>query len=148
MRTRGDIAGTGLSGFGLGAVLVGVAVAGLGAPVTAPAGTPQTTEHLITINATALEPPTWWYVPGVTPIIWSLDPDSTEAYRTTEVRQIKLKPGAYRFGTFTFDFPFVITLDGKVEFPSTLDECVEGRGTQSLTIRCSRTMPYGGNPEY
>jgi len=135
-------------GFGLCAVLVGVVAAGVEATVAASAVSPHTTEHLITINATALEPPTWWYVPGITPIIWSLDPDSTEAYRTTDVRQIRLKPGAYRFGTFTFDFPFVITLEGKLEFPSTLDECVDGRGTQSLTIRCSRTMPYGGTREY
>lgn len=107
-----------------------------------------TKEHAITIDATALKPPTWWQVPGITPMIMTYDPDSTDAYRTTEVRQIKLKPGKYRFGTFTFDFPFTVSLEGKLEFASSLDQCVEGRGTQQLTVRCSRTVPYGGQRDY
>jgi hypothetical protein len=41
-----------------------------------------TKEHSITVDATTLHPPSWWYVPGVTPLIWSMDPDNTEAYRT------------------------------------------------------------------
>ncbi|MGH7163910.1 MAG: hypothetical protein ACREIS_00115, partial [Nitrospiraceae bacterium] len=44
---------------------------------------PHLTEYRITIDATALHPPTWWYVPGVTPIIMSMDPETTEALRTT-----------------------------------------------------------------
>jgi hypothetical protein len=105
-------------------------------------------EHGITIDATALTPPTWWYVPGVTPIIHSLDPDSTEAYRTTDARELKLKPGAYRFGTFTFSFPFTVTLDGTLDFPKSVDQCVSGRGAQQLTIRCSRMQPYGGQRDW
>jgi hypothetical protein len=42
-----------------------------------------TKEHAITIDATTLHPPSWWYVPGVTPLIWSMDPENTEAYRTS-----------------------------------------------------------------
>jgi hypothetical protein len=105
-------------------------------------------EYAITVDATALTPPTWWYVPGVTPIIWSLDPDNTEALRTTAPHELKLKPGTYRFGTFTFDFPFTVTLAGVLEFAPSLDQCVSGRGTRTLTVRCSRTQPYGGTREY
>jgi hypothetical protein len=105
-------------------------------------------EHVIRVDATALTPPTRWYVPGITPIIWSLDPESTEALRTTDPYDLKLKPGKYRFGTFTFDFPFVVTLEGVLDFAPTLDACVQGRGTQTLTVRCSQTMPYVGQTDY
>lgn len=109
---------------------------------------PYSKEYGITIDATALIPPTWWQVPGKTPMIMTLDPESTEAFRTTAPRELKLKPGSYRFGTFTFDFPFVVTLEGVLDFAPSLDQCVSGRGTQVLTVRCSRTQPYGGQPEY
>jgi hypothetical protein len=109
---------------------------------------PHLQEHVIHVDATTLTPPTWWYVPGVTPIIWSLDPEYTEAFRTTDARDLKLKPGKYRFGTFTFDFPFVITLKGELDFDSSLDQCVSGRGTRKLTVRCSQTMPYAGQSDY
>jgi len=107
-----------------------------------------TKEYAITVDATGLNPPSWWYVPGVTPIIWSMDPDNTEAYQTTTAKELNLKPGNYRFGTFTFDFPFTVTLDGVLDFAPSLDQCVSGRGTQTLVIRCSRTQPYGGQPDY
>ncbi len=105
-------------------------------------------EYAITIDATTLHPPTRWQVPGVTPMIMTMDPDSTEAYATTERRELKLKPGSYKFGTFTFDFPFTITLEGKLDFAPSLDQCVAGRGTQMLTVTCSRMYPYGGKREY
>src|SRR5256886_249631 len=105
-------------------------------------------EHAITIDATALNPPTRWHVPGVTPIIWSMDPAYTEALRTTEPRELRLQPGTYRFGTFTFDFPFKVTLEGVLEFASSLDQCVTGRGTQTLTVRCSQPQPYSGQRDY
>jgi hypothetical protein len=119
-------------------------------PASAGAATqrPHTKEYAITIDATALNPPTWWYVPGVTPIIWSMEPDNTEALRTTTPHELKLKPGSYRFGTFTFDFPFTVTLEGKLDYASSLDQCVGGRGSNALTIRCSRTQPYGGQADY
>ncbi len=120
-----------------------------------PAGPVQTApppahmkEYAIMIDATTLHPPTRWQVPGITPMIMTMDPDSTEAYATTERREIKLKPGAYKFGTFTFDFPFQITLDGKLDFAQSLDQCVAGRGTQMLMVTCSRMYPYGGEREY
>jgi hypothetical protein len=105
-------------------------------------------EYAIMVDATTLHPPTRWQVPGITPMIMTMDPDSTEAYATTERRELKLKPGSYKFGTFTFDFPFQITLDGKLDFAQSLDQCVAGRGTQMLMVTCSRMYPYGGKREY
>ena len=113
----------------------------------APRG-PYSKEYEIRVDPTALKPPTRWHVPGVTPIIASLDPEYTDAYSTTEQKVVKLKPGKYRFGTFTFDFPFVITLEGVVDFAPSLDQCVDGRGSRTLTVRCSRTQPYGGQRDY
>ena len=105
-------------------------------------------EHGITIDATKLSPSTRWQVPGVTPMIMSLDPEFTDAYATTEPHVLTLKPGRYHFGTFTFDFPFEVTLEGTLDFARSLNQCVEGRGTRTLTVHCSRTQPYGGQPEY
>ena len=112
----------------------------------AAAGPPAayTQEHAITIDATTIDPQSWWQVPGVTPSIYASDPESMDAYKTTESRALKLKPGKYKFGSFTFDFPFTVNLDGKLEYAHSLDQCVDGRGTQTLTIRCSRTYPHGG----
>ena len=103
-----------------------------------------TQEHVITVDATKINPQTWWYVPGVTPLIQASDPESMDAHRTTESRALKLKPGKYKFISFTFDFPFAVNLEGKLDIAQSLDQCVEGRGTQTLTIRCSRTYPHGG----
>lgn len=114
----------------------------------APLPGPYAKEHAITIDPTALEPPTRWHVPGVTPIIASLDPEYTDAYSTTERQVVTLKPGHYRFGTFTFDFPFEVTLDGVLDFSPSLDHCVDGRDTTTLTIRCSRVQPYTGDIDY
>lgn len=109
---------------------------------------PLLKEYIITINPTMLHPPTRWHIPGVTPLIWTGDPASSQAFKTTEARQVKLKPGEYRFGTFTFDFRFRVTLSGTLDYPSALDQCVSGRGTQTLTIRCSHTQPYPQEPDY
>jgi hypothetical protein len=116
----------------------------------AAAGQPAsyTKEHAITIDATTITPQSWWQVPGVTPSIYASDPESLDAYKTTESRAIKLKPGKYKFGSFTYDFPFAVNLEGKLEFDKSLDQCVEGRGTQILTVRCSRTYPYSGQRDY
>ena len=107
-----------------------------------------TKEHAIMIDPTVLDPPSWWYVPGVTPSIYNSDPDSLDAFKTTDKRTLALKPGKYKFISFTFDFPFSVNLDGKLEFAASLDQCVEGRGTQTLIVRCKRTYPYGGQPDY
>ena len=109
---------------------------------------PLLREYPIMVDPTALDPPTWWHVPGVTPLLWTKDPQTYEAYRTTESREVKLKPGEYRFGTFTFDFAFRVTLDGQLEFDSSLGQCVKGQGTNTLVVRCSHTQPYKQNPDY
>jgi hypothetical protein len=136
-----------LLGF-IAVLLPAISVVGLPPVAGAAAPSLHTREYEITIDATALTPPTWWQVPGITTMIMTMDPDSTEALRTTSPHELTLKPGAYRFGTFTFDFPFIVTLEGVLDFASSLDQCVSGRGTQRLVIRCSRTQPYGGQPEY
>jgi hypothetical protein len=109
---------------------------------------PLLREFAITVDPSALNPPTWWHVPGITPLIWTKDPINMDAYKTTEVKQLKLKPGEYRFGTFTFDFLFKVTLSGTLKFANTLDQCVNGRGSQVLTIHCSHTQPYSQDPDY
>ena len=109
---------------------------------------PLLREFSITVDPSALNPPTWWHVPGTTPLIWTKDPINMDAYKTTEVKELKLKPGEYRFGTFTFDFLFKVTLAGTLEFSKTLDQCVNGRGTTKLTIHCSHTQPYPQDPDY
>ncbi len=114
----------------------------------APLPGPYGKEYEITVDPTSLEPPTRWHVPGITPIIASLDPEYTDAYSTTERHVVKLKPGQYRFGTFTFDFPFKVTLEGVLEFSPSLEHCVDGRGTTTLTIRCSQMQPYSGEVDY
>ncbi len=131
-------------------MLSGAMVMGLGVCVRADAATPppHLAEHAIQIDPTALSPPAWWEVPGLTPMIMTLDPDNTDAYRTTQARELKLKPGAYRFRAFTFDFPFTVTIDGVLDFAKSLDQCVQGRGTKTLKVVCSRTQPYGGQPDY
>lgn len=109
---------------------------------------PLTREYTITIDPTALDPPTWWHVPGVTPLIWTKDPITYESYKTTDARDLTLKPGEYRFGTFTFDFAFRVTLEGTLEFDRALAQCVDGLGTAKLVIRCSHTQPYKQERDY
>lgn len=104
--------------------------------------------YAITIDATAIVSQSWWHVPGVTPSIWTSDPETSDAYRTTEARVLQLKPGRYKFISFTFDFPFEVTPAGSVEYAPALDQCVGGRGTATLIVRCKRTYPHGGKPEY
>lgn len=134
-----------LSGAALGILL---ALFQFGSGHAADPVNPLTREHTITIDPTALDPPTWWHVPGVTPLIWTKDPTTYESFKTTEVHEIKLKPGEYRFGTFTFDFLFRVTLDGQLEFSESLSQCVQGRGTHKLVIVCSHTQPYKQDPDY
>jgi hypothetical protein len=109
---------------------------------------PLLREFSITVDPTALNPPTWWHVPTITPLIWSKDPVNMDAYKTTEKKTLTLKPGKYQFGTYTFDFFFKVTLSGTLEFAKTLDQCVRGRGSKMLTIHCSHTQPYPQDPDY
>ena len=102
----------------------------------------------ITVDPSTLNPPTKWQVPGVTPLIWIHDPVSTVAYPTTESKTLELKPGKYQFGTYTFSFFFTVTLSGTLEYDKSLDQCVQGRGSQTLTVICSHTQPYAQDPDY
>ncbi|MGH7255487.1 MAG: hypothetical protein ACREI3_06890 [Nitrospirales bacterium] len=150
-RLRWGLLGFALLWLGAGGGVVGLELGLFQPPARAADSGPAAlynTEYSITIDASKLEPPTRWYVPGVTPIIWSLDPDSTDAYKTTDVRQITIKPGHYRFGTFTFDFPFDLTLEGVVDFSPKLDQCVAGRGTKTLAVLCTQTQPYARERDY
>jgi hypothetical protein len=104
--------------------------------------------YAITIDATAIVSQSWWHVPGVTPSIWTSDVETSDAYRTTEARVLQLKPGRYKFISFTFDFPFDVTPAGMVEYAQALNQCVGGRGTSTLIVQCKRTYPHGGKPEY
>jgi hypothetical protein len=135
MRRRPSVFG----GLMIGLVTVASAGAGLAGPPPA-----HLKEHAITIDATKLVPASWWQVPGVTPSIYNSDPDSLDAPKTSERRELGLKPGKYKFISFTFDFPFVVNLEGNLEFAKSLDQCIEGRGTQTLVVRCTRIYPYGG----
>jgi len=105
-------------------------------------------EHTITVDATKLVPASWWQVPGVTPSIYNSDPESLDAPKTSERRDLLLKPGKYKFISFTFDFPFVVNLDGTLDFSKSLDQCIEGRGTHTLVVRCKRMYPHGGERDY
>lgn len=104
-------------------------------------------EHAITIDATKLVPTSWWQVPGITPSIWNSDPESLDAPKTSERRELQLRPGKYKFISFTFDFPFTVNLNGTIDFSKSLDQCVDGRGTQTLIVLCKRMYPHGGQPD-
>jgi hypothetical protein len=145
MTNKAESGWTRITGPLLGSLVSGIVIAS-----SVQAGPPAayTTEHPITIDATVLDPPSWWQVPGVTPSIYNSDPESMDAYKTTDKQTLALKPGKYKFVSFTFDFPFSVNLEGKIEFSSSLDQCVEGRGTQTLVVRCKRTYPHGGQRDY
>jgi hypothetical protein len=87
-------------------------------PVIAGQPAAYTQEHTIVIDATTINPQSWWQVPGITPSIYASDPESMDAYKTTESRALKLKPGKYKFGSFTFDFPFTVNLEGSWSLPN------------------------------
>ena len=71
-----------------------------------------------------------------------------DAYRTTDSRALGLKPGKYKFVSFTFDFPFTVNLDGKLEYAESLDQCVGGRGTQSLIVRVDGPIRMAASAQY
>ena len=41
-------------------------------------------------------------------------------------------------------FPLRSNLNGTLDFSTSLDQCVEGRGTQTLVVLCKRMYPHGG----
>ncbi len=109
---------------------------------------PLLRKFTMTVDPSALHPPTKWQVPGITPLISIMDPASNVAYSTEEVKTLELKPGKYQFGTYTFSFFFKVTLSGTLDYDKSLDQCVQGRGTQKLTVTCSHTQPYPQDPDY
>lgn len=133
---------------GLCMLLMYIPLIGVSSSDAAEPTNPLLREFSITVDPSALNPPTWWHVPGITPLIWTKDPINMDAYKTTEVKELKLKPGEYRFGTFTFDFLFKVTLSGKLEFAKALEQCVNGQNSNKLTIHCSHTQPYPQDPDY
>src|SRR6266545_469693 len=120
-------------GWAIGLVAVVLGGVALGGPPPA-----HLKEYASTIDATKLVPASWWQVPGVTPSIYNSDPESLDAPKTSERLELALKPGKYKFISFTFDFPFAVNLDGTLEYAKSLDQCIEGRGTQVLIVRCKR----------
>lgn len=130
-------------------IVVGMCIWGCLASVLPANGSPTPPkEYAIVFDATALDPSTFWQVPGVTPEIATLDPDSTDALRTEEKKELRLKPGNYWYGTWTFSFQFTVTQDGRLDYSKSLDQCIEGRGTQTLKVNCRRMYPYGGKRDY
>lgn len=127
-------------------LLIAAATCLLGPPAVA--SRMSDSSYAITIDPTALVSQSWWHIPGVTPSIWTSDPETSDAFRTTDARKLSLPPGQYKFVSFTFDFPFTVTQSGTIDFSPSLDECVEGRGKHTLIIKCKRTYPHGGRPDY
>ena len=121
--------------FGL-FVLLGISPGAAADTDTTVSKHPLAQEHSITIDASALKPPKVWSVPGVTEPLQSLT-----AYKTNQVKTLKLRPGRYMFTTTTISFEFTVDLEGKLEFAKMHDQCVSGRGTSLLTINCRFTMP-------
>lgn len=146
MTQRRPIRGTSALVAGILAGLLVFVDGGLPATANQPGTDEQ--KFAVTIDATAIVSQSWWHVPGVTPSIWSSDIETSDAYRTTEPRVLRLKPGQYKFVSFTFDFPFEVTPAGMVTYAPALDQCVGGRGTATLIVRCKRTYPHGGKPDY
>ena len=55
---------------------------------------------------------------------------------TGKVKTLKTRPGRYMFMTTNFSFRFMVDLDGKLDYDKAHDECVEGRGTMKLVVKC------------
>ena len=116
---------------------------GLGGPATTagdqrlPSQHPLAKEFPIGVDATAMNPPIVWGIPGVTESIQSLHPLVSDKKTT-----VNLKPGRYSYMTTTFSFEFTVNLDGKLDYRKSLDQCVSGRGTALLTVKCRRTQPF------
>jgi len=51
------------------------------------------------------------------------------------------KPDIVRYPNQAF---VEVNLNGTLDFSKSLDQCVEGRGTQTLMVLCKRMYPHGG----
>jgi hypothetical protein len=119
------------------ALLAGATWAGLARADQPEPTNPLAKAHPIEIDARGIVPPTVWGVPGITEPIQSLS-----APMTDKVVTLKLRPGRYSYMTTVFSFEFTVSLDGKVGYASSLDQCVGGRGTATLIVKCRRTQPF------
>ena len=118
-------------------LLAGAGWAGPALADQAESTNPLAKAHPIEIDARGIVPPTVWGVPGITESIQSLS-----APMTDKVVTLKLRPGRYSYMTTVFSFEFAVSLDGKVEYARSLDQCVGGRGTATLLVKCRRTQPF------
>jgi hypothetical protein len=98
---------------------------------------PLAKEHPIEFDARAIVPPIVWSIPQVTDSVQSLNAPTTDKKVT-----LSLRPGRYSYMTTTFSFEFTVTLDGKLDYLRSLDQCVSGRGTATLVVHCRRTQPF------
>ena len=98
---------------------------------------PLAREFPIAVDAMALTPPIVWGIPGVTESIQSLHPLMSDKKTT-----LHLRPGRYSYMTTAFSFEFTVDLDGKLGYHKNLDQCISGRGTAVLTVKCHRTQPF------
>jgi hypothetical protein len=93
---------------------------------------PLAQAHPIVIDATAIVPPRVWSVPGITEPLQSV----RDRMMTNKIATLKLRPGRYMFMTTAFSFEFMVNLDGKLDYRKNLGQCVGGRGTASLVVKC------------
>jgi len=124
----------------LGALVFGTALTAVLAwaepPVAeqAPSKHPMAMEHDIVIDATAIQPPRYWSVPGVTEPLQSVRGRKV----TDKVATLKLRPGRYMFMTSAFSFEFMVNLDGVLEYSKLVGQCLDGRGKTTLVVKCGR----------
>ena len=124
----------------LGALVFGAAlVAGLTfaeppAAEQTPSKHPMAREHEIVIDATTIEPPRYWSVPGVTEPLQSVRGRLT----TDKLATLKLRPGRYMFMTSAFSFEFMVNLDGVLDYSKLVGQCLDGRGKATLVVKCGR----------
>lgn len=129
-------------GAAWGAVVISVGLV-LGAPVRAdqpPPKHPMAQEHPIEFDATGIIPPMPWNIPGVTEPLQSVHGRLT----TDKVTTLKLRPGRYMFMTTIFSFEFTVNLDGIVDYSKLVQQCVDGRGTAKVIVKCRRIGNLAG----
>jgi len=121
----------------VGCAMALLAVLAFAAPVRADqplSKHPMAQEHPIEFDATALIPPVYWTVPGVTEPLQSV----RGRQESDRVATLKLRPGRYMYMTTQFAFEFTVSLDGILDYQKRVDNCVSGRGTAKLVVKCRR----------
>jgi hypothetical protein len=132
-----------VAGAVLSAVTIWIGAAGWATAVEqAQSKHPLAQEHPIEFDAKALIPPTYWTVPGVTEPLQSV----RDRLTTDKITTLKLRPGRYMYMTTTFAFEFTVNLDGAVSYSKLVDQCVGGRGTAKVVVKC-RQMGQAAGPD-